>query len=81
MGDNFLSQGIDSCSRGNTTIDFVVITVRELIGDAKTGGSGRSCSGHALVEFAILRSIGQLKTKVMLLNFRKADFQLFRESL
>lgn len=81
MGDNFLSQGIDSCSRGNATVDLTVTKVSELIGDAKTGGSGSNCSGHALVEFAILRSIGQLRSKVMLLNFRKGDLQLFRESL
>lgn len=40
MGDNFLSQGIDSCSRGNATVDLMVTKVSELIGGAKTGGSG-----------------------------------------
>lgn len=33
----------------------------------------------ALVEFAVLRNIGQVRSKVRPLNFRKADFQLLRE--
>lgn len=37
MGDNFLSQGIDSCSRGNTAVDLMMTNVSELIGDVKTG--------------------------------------------
>jgi len=32
----------------------------------------------ALVEFAVLRDKGQAKNKVRTLNFRKADFQLFK---
>lgn len=81
MGSNFLSQGIDSCSTGNATVDMMVSKVSELIGDVSTGGSGSSCSGHALLEFSILRNIGQLRSKVTFLNFRKADFQLFRAIL
>lgn len=44
MGDNFLRQGIDYCSRGNVTVDFLVTEDSELIGDVKTGGS-LGCSG------------------------------------
>ena len=50
----------------------------ELIGDVKIGGS-LGCSDHALVEFAVLRDMGQAKSKVRTLNFRKANFQLFKE--
>ncbi|KAK4817941.1 hypothetical protein QYF61_002785 [Mycteria americana] len=50
----------------------------ELIGDVKIGGS-LGCSDHALVEFAVLRDMGQVKSKVRTLNFRKANFQLFKE--
>lgn len=32
-----------------------------------------------MVEFAVLRNMGQVRNKVMPLNFRKADFQLFKE--
>jgi len=31
------------------------------------------------VEFAVLRDKGQAKSKMRTLNFRKADFQLFKE--
>lgn len=37
MEDNLLSQGTDSCSRGNTTVDLMVTKVSELTGDVKTG--------------------------------------------
>jgi len=33
----------------------------------------------AMVEFALLRDIGQAKSKIRMLNFRKANFRLFRE--
>lgn len=62
------------------TVDLMVTKVSELIWDVKTGVS-LGCSGDALVEFAVLRSIGQVRSKVRLLNFRKAGFQLFREIL
>jgi len=42
-------------------------------------GGSLSCSGHALVEFTVLRDMGQAKGKVRTLNFRKANFQLFKE--
>lgn len=33
----------------------------------------------SLMEFAILRNIGQVRNRGRFLNFRKADFQLFRD--
>jgi len=56
----------------------MVTNASELISDVKTGGS-LCCSDHALVEFAALRNMGQAKSKVRTLNFRKAKFQLFNE--
>ena len=56
----------------------MVTNSSELIRDAKIGGS-LGCSDHALVEFAVLRDMGQAKSKVRTLNFRKANFQLFKE--
>lgn len=35
-------------------------------------------SDHALVEFPVLRDVGQAKSKIKTLNLRKANFQLFR---
>ena len=48
------------------------------VSDVKTGGS-LGCSDHALVEFTVLRDMGQAKSKVRTLNFRKANLQLFKE--
>jgi len=53
-------------------------TCCELISDIKTGGS-RGCSEHALEEFAVLRDMGQAKSKVRTISFRKANFQLLKE--
>lgn len=66
----------DSTPRGEALTDL--LPTNTLIEDVKTGGS-LSCSGHALVEFTILRDIGQVKNRVRALNFRKANFQLFKE--
>ncbi|KAK4828824.1 hypothetical protein QYF61_000881 [Mycteria americana] len=57
---------------------LLVPNTSELISDVKIGGS-LGCSDHALVEFAVLRDMGQAKSKVRTLNFRKANFQLFKE--
>ena len=56
----------------------MVTNASELIGDVKIGGSV-GCSDHTLGEFAVLRDMGQAKSKVRTLNFRKAKFQLFKE--
>ena len=37
------------------------------------------CSDHAIIEFMLQRDKRQAKSKIRTLNFRKADFQLFRE--
>jgi len=56
----------------------MVANASELIGDIKIGGS-LGCSDHTLVEFAVLRGMGKARNVVRTLNFRKANFQLFRE--
>ena len=71
--DNFLSQEI-----GDVILDLFVTNTTELICDVKTGGS-LSCNDHALVEFAVLRDVGQAKSKVRTLNFRKAKFWMFKD--
>ncbi|GAB0190086.1 ras GTPase-activating protein 1-like [Grus japonensis] len=75
---NFLSQVIDSPTRGDALLDLMFTNASELIGDVKIGGS-LGCSGHALVELAVLRDMGQAKSKARTLNFRKAKLQLFKE--
>jgi len=44
-----------------------------MIDDIRIGGC-RGCSGHAVVEFTLLRDMGQAKSKIKKLNFRTAKF-------
>jgi len=53
-------------------LDLLVTNARELIGDVNTGGS-LGCSDHALVEFAVLRDMGQAKGQVRTLAFHRAQ--------
>jgi len=76
--DNFLSQVRYTPTRGDAILDQMVTSASELISDIKIGGS-LGCSGHTLVEFAVLRGMGQVKTELGTLNFRKANFHLFKE--
>ncbi|KAK4821003.1 hypothetical protein QYF61_010734 [Mycteria americana] len=76
--DNFLIQVIDTPTRGDAILDLMVINASEFISDVKIGGS-LSFSDHTLVEFTVLRDMGQVRSTVRTLNFRKANFQLFKE--
>jgi len=76
--DNFFSQVTDSPTREDAILDLLVTNTRELISGVKIGGY-LGCSDHALVEFTVLSDMGQAKCEVRTLNFRKANFQLFRE--
>ena len=61
-------------------MDLMVTNSSELIGDVKTGGN-LGCSDHALGEFTVLRGTGKVRSIVRTLDFRKANFQLFKELL
>ena len=76
--DNLLGQVIDSPTRGDVILDLMVTNASELVSDVKNGGS-LGCSDHALVEFTVLRDMGQAKSKVGALNFKKGNCQLFKE--
>jgi len=76
--DNFLIQVTESPTRADAILDLLVTSASKLISDIKIGSS-LGCSDHALVEFTVLRDTGQSKTKVRTLNFRKANFQLFKQ--
>lgn len=79
--NNFLNQGIDSSpTRGDAILDLMVINVSKLILNIKTGES-LGCSDHALVRVCSPERYRPGKEKVMPLNFRRANFQLFRETV
>lgn len=56
----------------------MITSVNELTGDVKVGGS-LVWRDHTFVDFVVLRDIGQARSKVRPLNFRKANFQLLKE--
>ncbi|KAK4826871.1 hypothetical protein QYF61_011990 [Mycteria americana] len=76
--DDFLTQVIETPTRGDAILDLMVTNASELISDVNIGGS-LGCSNHALVEFTVLRDMGQVRSLVRTLNFRKAKFQLLKE--
>ena len=59
-------------------LDWLLTSDSELIGDIGMGGCW-GCCDHAEVELTVLRDIRQRKSKMRKLNFRKGDFQIFRE--
>lgn len=59
-------------------LDLLVTNASEPIRNIRIGNS-LGCSDHAVVELTVLRDMGQLKSNVRTLNFRKVNFQLFKE--
>lgn len=61
---------IDSPVRQDVLPDLLVINASDLIGDVKAGGS-LGCIDDTLVEFEALRYMGDVKSEIKPLNFRK----------
>ena len=86
--DNFLSHVIDSLALGEpggvgrvgvaAILDLSLTNTWKLINDIRIGGC-QGCSDHAVVKFTLPRDITKTKSKIRILNFGKAIFQLFRE--
>ncbi|GAB0206529.1 hypothetical protein GRJ2_003118500 [Grus japonensis] len=69
---------IDSPTSGEVLLDLLLTNTDEPIGEVKISGS-LGCSDHALVEFTILRDMGQVKSKIKILNFKRVNFQSFKQ--
>ncbi|GAB0208055.1 hypothetical protein GRJ2_003271200 [Grus japonensis] len=61
-------------------LDLVLTNKEGLVGDVKLKGS-LGCSDHEMVEFEILRAARRAHSKLPTLDFRRADFGLFRDLL
>ncbi|GAB0207435.1 hypothetical protein GRJ2_003209100 [Grus japonensis] len=61
-------------------LDLVLTNKEGLVGDVKLKGS-LGCSDHEMVEFRILRAARRARSKLPTLDFRRADFGLFRDLL
>ncbi|GAB0203837.1 hypothetical protein GRJ2_002849300 [Grus japonensis] len=80
VDDNFLLQVIEEPTRRGATLDLILTNKEGLIGDIKLKGS-LGCSDHEMVEFRILRAARRACSKLTALDFRRADFGLFRDLL
>ncbi|GAB0176047.1 nucleoside diphosphate kinase 6 [Grus japonensis] len=66
--------------RRGAMLDLVLTNKEGLVGNVKLKGS-LGCSDHEMVEFKILRAARRAHSKLTTLDFRKADFGLFRDLL
>ncbi|GAB0204485.1 hypothetical protein GRJ2_002914100 [Grus japonensis] len=80
VGDNFLLQVIEEPTRRGAMLDLILTNKEGLVGDVKLKGS-LGCSDHEMVEFRILRAVRRVHSKLTILDFRRADFGLFRDLL
>ncbi|GAB0187094.1 hypothetical protein GRJ2_001174700 [Grus japonensis] len=80
IDDNFLLQVIQEPTRRGAMLDLVLINKEGLVGNAKLKGS-LVCSDHEMVQFGILRAARREHSKLITLDFRRADFGLFRDLL
>lgn len=61
-------------------LELFLASTQELIEEVKVGGV-LGCTGHALVEFVILRKTDLPKSKVRILNFRRANLRILKDLL
>ncbi|GAB0202998.1 hypothetical protein GRJ2_002765400 [Grus japonensis] len=80
INDNFLLPVIEEPMRRGAMLDLILTNKEGLVGDVKLKGS-LGCSDHEMVEFRILRAARRVHSKLTTLDFRRADFGLFRDLL
>ncbi|GAB0205246.1 hypothetical protein GRJ2_002990200 [Grus japonensis] len=80
IDDNFLLQVLKDPTRRGAMLDLILTNKEGLVGDVKLKGS-LGCSDHEMVEFRILRAARRARSKLTTLDFRRADFGLFRDLL
>uniref|UniRef100_A0A8B9FNR1 Reverse transcriptase domain-containing protein n=1 Tax=Amazona collaria TaxID=241587 RepID=A0A8B9FNR1_9PSIT len=78
--DNFLLQVIEEPTRRGAMLDLVLINREGLVGNVTLQGS-LDCSDHEMGEFEILRTVRRACSKLTALDFKRADFGLFRNLL
>ncbi|GAB0199286.1 hypothetical protein GRJ2_002394000 [Grus japonensis] len=80
VNDKFLLQVTEEPVRRGAILDFVLTNKEELVGDVELKSS-LDCSDHEMVEFKMLRAVRRAQSKLITLNFRRVDFDLFRDLL
>ena len=77
VGDNFLTQLVREPTRGSNILDLLFVNREGLVGDVKVGGR-LGQSDHEMLDFSILVEPRKGASRTATLDFRRADFNLFR---
>ena len=80
IDDNFLLQVIEEEKRRGAVLDLAPSNKEGVVGSVKLKGS-LGCSDHEMVECKILRAARRVHSKLTALDYRRADFGLFRDLL
>ncbi|PKU39022.1 glycerol kinase [Limosa lapponica baueri] len=80
IDDNFLTQVVKEPTRRGVLLDVVLANEEGLMEDVKVGGS-LGCSDHEKIEFRIMGSMRKTPSRIATLDFRRADFDLFKKLL
>jgi len=80
IDDNFLMQVVEEPTRKGALLDLALTNKEGLVEDVKVGGR-LGCSDHEIVEFRILHGGSRAISRIKTLDFRRADFALFRKLL
>lgn len=73
-------QKVEKLMREGTLLDLLITNKKALVGDGKVRGI-LCCSAHNVMEFRILREGNRAKSRITALDFRTADFGLYRDLL
>ena len=77
MGDTFLTQLVRELTWGSNILDLLFVNREGLVGVVKVGGH-LGQSDHEMLDFSILVEPWRRFSKTAALDFRGADFSLFR---
>ena len=77
MGDNFLTQLVKEPTKGSKILGLLIVNREDLVGDVKVGGC-LGQSGHEMLDFLILVEQQRGVSRTATLDFKRADFNLFR---
>jgi len=80
IDDNFLMQVVEEPTRRGALLDLVLTNKEGLVEDMKVGGR-LGGSDHEMVNFQILRGGSRAISRITTLDFRRANFGLFKELL
>jgi len=80
INDNFLMQMVEEPTRRGTLLDLVLTNKEGLVEDVKAGGNLGS-SDHEMVNLKILCGGSRVISRIKTLDFRRANFGLFKELL